>query len=216
MYAMATIEWRLSELMRMRGIRSTAALRRRLAEHRGEAPGLSQAQVYRLTEGQRPELLNLDTLGALCTALDTTPAELLTSDVAGVPSKVLDILLIDFALATGHYKLCGPGQAAADPNAKADNPGDPFGKVVAWLWRSGRAARAAQLVAEYLAEMRIHNPNHPAEGSRLTWSQLKQGIRTAINTPYDLSTDEVDELCAYLEANVPSYYGKPLVELEQP
>lgn len=212
---MTTIGWRLSELMRMRGIRSTAALHRKLSELRGEAPGLSKAQVYRLTEGRTPELLNLDTLGALCTALDTTPAELLTSDVAGVPNKVLDTLLGNFAGAAAHYTLCGVGPAAeVDPMLV--HPGDPFGQVVAWLWRTGRGPRAAQLVADYLAELRIHNPNHPAEGHRPTWSGLKYGIRMAINTPYELSRDDVDKLCAYLEANVPALYGTPLAELERP
>jgi DNA-binding Xre family transcriptional regulator len=213
---MVTIDWRLSELMRMRGIRSTAALRRRLAERRGEVAGLSQAQVYRLTEGRSPELLNLETLGALCTALDTTPAELLTSDIDGVPNPVLDILLGHFAMATAHYKLCGYGRAAGGTDSMMGHPGDPFGTVVAWLWRSGRGGRAAQLVADYMAEMRVYNPHRPAEGDMLTWTELRNGIRMAINTPYQLTTDEVDELCASLDVNVPIRYGKPLAELEQP
>lgn len=213
---MTTIDWRLSELMRMRGIRSTAALHRRLAERTGEAPGLSQAQVYRLTEGPAPALLNLDTLGALCAALDTTPAELLTRDVAGVQVEVLDVLLDYLPMANAHYKLCGYGRRADVDDPMMEHPGDPFGNVLAWLWRSGRSVRATQLVADYLTEMRRLNPNHPAEGSRLTWSRLRRGIRMAINTPYKLTEAELDALCTHLDETVADFCGAPLAELERP
>lgn len=71
-------------------------------------------------------------------------------------------------------------------------------------------------VADYLSEMRKHNPHSPEPGSRLTWDDLKFGIAMAIRTPYDLSETLVDELCAHLESAVPGFYGAPLAERRQP
>lgn len=210
------IDWRLPELMRMRGLKSTAALYRRLVERRGAAAGLSQAQVYRLADGG-PELLNLSTLEALCTTLDVTPAELLTNDIAGVPNSLLSTLLVGFALSTAHSNLCGHHRyRAGQPNVMMSHPGDSFGKVLAWLWRSGREQEAVTLVADLLAEMRQHNPYAPEPGGRLVWKDLAMGIRQAINAPYDLSKDQVDDLLAHLEAKVPAFYGTTLAELSTP
>ena len=207
------IDWRLSDLMKMRGLRSTRALHRLLIERVGETPGLSQAQVYRLAE-DGPARLNLATLGALCSTLDTTPADLLTSDIAGVPNRLLDTLLAGFAQAAAHNNLCTRARyEAGKPNAMMNHPGDSFGKVLSWLWRSGRHHKAVVLAADFLSEMRQHNPYAPEPGQRLTWADLRIGVGQAVNTPYDLSAEELNELCDHLETNIPSYYGTSLAEL---
>ena len=117
------------------------------------------------------------------------------------------------AIATAHQELCdGPphlGRVSA-------HPGDPFGRVPAWLWRTGQYANATQLVVDYLAEQRRHHPNAPEEGSRLTWRHLRQGLPLAINTPYELETDQVVELLEHLDTHVPSFYGLPASELDKP
>lgn len=91
--------------------------------------------------------------------------------------------------------------------------GDSFGKVLSWLWRSGRHHKAVVLAADFLSEMRQHNPYAPEAGQRLTWADLRIGIGQAVNTPYDLSAEELNELCDHLETNIPSYYGTSLAEL---
>lgn len=111
-----------------RAISALGRLQRRIVERHGEAAGLSQAPIHRVVEG--PELLKLRTLDALCGALETTPAELLTDDVAGVPDGVLRTLLANMAAASAHYILCS-GQRGG--TSLMSHPGDPVGKVLAWL-----------------------------------------------------------------------------------
>ncbi|QIX27002.1 helix-turn-helix transcriptional regulator [Nocardioides sp. JQ2195] len=60
------IEWRLRPVTAERELWQTSDLRRALEDV--GAPGLSQAQVYRLVSS-RPGRLNLDTLDALCRVL---------------------------------------------------------------------------------------------------------------------------------------------------
>lgn len=69
--------WRLPELMKAHGIRSTVELGPLLAE-RGVL--LSDVQVYRLAR-EIPERLHLRTLAALCDIFDCTPAEVIETYV---------------------------------------------------------------------------------------------------------------------------------------
>lgn len=126
-----------------------------------------------------------------------------SSPTVEVPSAVLDSLLASAAVHAAHYKLCPPHPHSS---ALVFHPGDPFGKVVAWLWASGQPDRAAILVADYLAQMRVHNPNHPDDGHRLTWARLRAGLPLAIH-PEQLDHDQVEEMLAFLDEKVPSYYG---------
>lgn len=66
-------EWRLREVMAAKGLFQTTDLRPLLAERGVE---LSEAQTYRLV-AQVPERLSLQTLAALCDALDCTPDDLI-------------------------------------------------------------------------------------------------------------------------------------------
>ncbi len=59
------------------------------------------------------------------------------------------------AAASADYNLCS-GQRGG--TSLMLHPGDPFGKVLAWLWRSGRSQHAVVFVADYLSEMRNHSP----------------------------------------------------------
>lgn len=68
------IEWRLRQVMADRNMWHTTDLQRALEN--STAPGLSQAQLYRLVAGQ-PGRLNLDTLDALCRVLECDVADLL-------------------------------------------------------------------------------------------------------------------------------------------
>lgn len=96
----------------------------------------------------------------------------------------------------------------------ANLPGDPFGKVLAWLWWAGRREDAAILVTDLLAELRVHNRESPEVGERVTWDGLRFGIQQAITGR--LLESSVDALCVYLDHEVPKYYGQPLAHLNQP
>lgn len=202
------ITWRLKELMTDRGIRSSAELARRLRDLRGEDGSLSDVQVYRLVE-QGPSRLSMDMLESLCVVLGTTPAELLTRDVVGLPSSMLGTFLAASAASAGHHNACAGRNASM-----RFHPGDPFGKALGWLWSTGRRDQAALLVADYLAEMRVHNPNR-VEGELLTWDDLKFGIRMALN-PNDVPLNEQDELIEHMDKHVPGLFGRPLDSLNDP
>jgi DNA-binding Xre family transcriptional regulator len=66
-------EWKLRELMALRGLFTTTQLGPLLAERGIE---LSASQVHRLVTG-RPERLALQVLAALCDILDVSPGELI-------------------------------------------------------------------------------------------------------------------------------------------
>lgn len=202
------ITWRLKELMTERGIRSSAELARRLRHLRGEASSLSDVQVYRLVE-QGPSRLSIDMLDSLCVVLETTPAELLTRDVEGLPTSLLSTLLVASASSAAHENACA-GRGAG----MRFHPGDSFGKVLGWLWRTGRRDRAALLVHDYLAQMRVHNP-HRVAGELLTWDDLKFGIRMALN-PADVPIDRQDEFIEYLDKHVPGMFGQSVKALNDP
>lgn len=79
---MTRTKWRLRMAAAEREIWSGAELRRLLAERAGLE--LSKPSVSALLTGQ-PKQLKLETLAALCTALDCTPNDLLEIDTTPVP-----------------------------------------------------------------------------------------------------------------------------------
>jgi DNA-binding Xre family transcriptional regulator len=70
---MIPIFWTLPTLMQQRGCYHTSDLHRRLSDAGLE---LSRQAIFRLVK-EPPERLALDTLGALCEALQCTPGDLL-------------------------------------------------------------------------------------------------------------------------------------------
>jgi len=78
------VTWRLRMAAAQRDVWSGAELRRLLAERAGLE--ISAASVSALLTKQ-PSQLKLSTLGALCTALDCTPNDLLEVDTSPVEAK---------------------------------------------------------------------------------------------------------------------------------
>lgn len=70
-------QWRLREVMATRGLFTASDLAPLLAQRGIE---LSSVQIWRLVT-QIPERLSLPVLAALCDILDTTPADLITTQV---------------------------------------------------------------------------------------------------------------------------------------
>ncbi len=76
-------DWKLRELMALRGLFITTQLGLLLAERGIE---LSVSQVHRLVTGT-PERLSLHVLAALCDILDTTPDELIPVTAANAEQR---------------------------------------------------------------------------------------------------------------------------------
>src|SRR5215468_3704926 len=81
---MVKISWRLRMAAAQREVWTGAQLRRLLAERAGLQ--LSAASVSALMTKQ-PSQVKLETLGALCTALECTPNDLLEVDITPVAAK---------------------------------------------------------------------------------------------------------------------------------
>jgi len=81
--AVVDYEWRLRQLMALRGLFTAAQLAPLLAAH---GVRLSDSQVWRLVTG-RPERLNLRTLVVLCEILDCTPDDLIERVQVAAPKK---------------------------------------------------------------------------------------------------------------------------------
>jgi hypothetical protein len=126
-----------------------------------------------------------------------------------VSDRILERLLTAEVCVSAHWNLCSP-HSVGDKS----HPGDPFGEVLAWLWTTGRRDRAALFVADYLAEMRVHNPHAPEEGSRLTLDALLMGVGFAVSASMD--QPEIKTLQDFLADQVPRYYGEAPKRLNTP
>lgn len=126
-----------------------------------------------------------------------------------VPVTVLQTLVAAAATSSAHYQLCNPNCAT-----RGNHPGDPLGKVLSWLWMAGREADCVELVSDYLAEMREHNPHRPEVGDRLTLGGLLLGIRQALD--WRLEDGQSDDLITFLEGRVPKFYGVTPKRLNAP
>ena len=76
-------QWKLREIMAMRGLFTTTHLAPLLAERGIE---LSASQIHRLVTGT-PERLSLPVLAALCDLLEVTPAELILTHADNTARK---------------------------------------------------------------------------------------------------------------------------------
>lgn len=117
------------------------------------------------------------------------------------PPAVLETMLVDVAVATAHDDLCSPNNSMK--RGDVWSPGDPFGKVLAWLWTTGQEDHAASLVADLVAQVRYHNP-HGVE-PRLAFSDLLDGIPMSL--PNGTSQETADALVGHLREVVPRYFG---------
>ena len=127
-----------------------------------------------------------------------------------VPMRILRTLLVAQASSSGHYKLCENSASTA----LMGHPGDPLGRVLSWLWSAGRQDDCVRLVTDYLAEMREHNPHRPDMGERLTWDELKTGLRHAADPK--LTEEQSARLVEFLEVRVPRQFGSALKRLNSP
>lgn len=105
------------------------------------------------------------------------------------------------AVSEAHWLLCeGANKPAPGGNWLLS---DNFGRVLAWLWESGQQFKAADMVAELVAELRNHSPHRTSP--RPGFSDLKWGLRSSLPTQF--SGEDAKRLMDYLDEIVPDIYG---------
>lgn len=117
------------------------------------------------------------------------------------PESVMVKLLAHLAVSTAdlyHHE-------SGDPD-RVFHPGDAFGAVLAWLWRTGQETRAVQLVVDLTAELREHNPH--AGPPRLAFSRIVSGI--GFSLPNDFTGRQREDLTARLNADVPGWFSESI------
>jgi hypothetical protein len=82
------------------------------------------------------------------------------------------------------------------------HPGDPFGIVLAWLWED-RRDQAAVFVADYMAQLRVHDEFVDPDEPKVRFEDLLRSLHRALPARFT----DTDALVAYLRAEVPQYYG---------
>lgn len=115
-----------------------------------------------------------------------------------MPASTLDVLphlLTGFARAEAHDLIHDEDTAAGEPV----HPGDPVGKVTAWLWLTGQRRRLVGMFNTLLSEMRrqVDTP-HPVP----TDDDLLDGLQLAL--PPDFPDEQVTPLLEYLRAELPT------------
>jgi hypothetical protein len=108
------------------------------------------------------------------------------------------ILITSFAIAEADLHLRGFRRTRDE----LFHPGDNFGKITYWLWRTDKSA-LWRMMADYMAEVRLHNPRAPEPA--LAFSKLLAGLKFAL--PSYVSAKESKLLVAEAAAKVPSYFG---------
>lgn len=114
-----------------------------------------------------------------------------------VPYRVFHHLLTGF--------VCDEGRDLASDYKKGEvaHPGDPFGRVFAWLWDLDRDI-ATHLVADLLAEARRAAKKGQDE---VRFSDLLDGLHFALPT-HLAHHEQYATVRGYLEAEVPKRYGR--------
>lgn len=109
-----------------------------------------------------------------------------------IPPMLLDVLLDSYADHTARWM--------ATSGTPLPHPGDPFGKVLAWLWSSRREEGAVEMVDNLYRQ--LEEAPGPEWDIPFTWEGLLQGI--ALSLPGSLEDSARDDLLAELRARTPA------------
>lgn len=119
-----------------------------------------------------------------------------------VPTRVYELLRAGFVRHWAHWQLQAQRASGGYKPGDVVHPGDPFGTVLAWLWSTDKD-ETALFVAEYLADLRVHDELAGEPGARIKLDDLLISLELAL--PDDV--DEPDAMVAWLCSRVPKYYG---------
>ena len=114
-----------------------------------------------------------------------------------VPSQVLDLLIDTFA--THEASLLVEEWTIAGARESFVHPGAPFGRVVAWLWRTDRQY-AMQTLGEWLAMVRRGVADHDLTPT-VTVDDLVAGLRRSL--PPTFPDEQRDDLVVAARRELP-------------
>ncbi|WP_159080852.1 hypothetical protein [Nocardia suismassiliense] len=125
------------------------------------------------------------------------PDAVLMSSAAEMPRHIRDALLSTFVVREADRAITDFGAR----RGHFAHIGDPFGKILAWLWRTN-PDEAMQYLTQYLMHLRDHHPNRPEPPIRL------DDVLTALRLAIDITDDEYTAICDQARTEVPSRYGE--------
>lgn len=174
-----------------------------------EASGVAASTIARIEAGAMdPSLETVSKLAAAAELGGRVVKSMTTEQLWGASAKLIpdpvvrtmcahtamaaaDQVLVGFKLPEGGYQS---GQAV--------HPGDAFGKVLAWLWLTDRAAAMLMLV-DFCSQLRDHG-HDPVP---VTLNDVLTGLTFAM--PARFPDSEFEALIAEARRIVPSMYGRP-------
>ena len=92
-----------------------------------------------------------------------------------VPTDVLSTLLAGFVAREAARSL----QSTRGTRPSLLQPGDSFGRVFAWAWARDHTM-AMILLADYLAELRVHGPGAPDVTPPISLDEVLNALRIAL------------------------------------
>jgi hypothetical protein len=110
-----------------------------------------------------------------------------------IPDNVFAHLRNGLVFETAHYLLAG------HPEQPVLHPGEAFGQVLTWLWRTDQDA-AMKLVVDLLASVRYHAPG---SDKNIRLDDLLAGIAFSIHA---MSDEEAGALLARARTAVPDHF----------
>lgn len=173
-----------------------------------EASGVAASTIGRIESGAMDP--SLETVSKLAAGAElggrivkTMTAEQLWGESAKlIPNPVMRTMCAHTAMAAADQVLEGFRIGAGYQPGQAVHPGDPFGKVLAWLWLTDRAA-AMLTLADFCAHLR----DHGRDPAPVTLDDVLAGLTYAMPTRFP--DPEFDALIAEARRVVPGMYGRP-------
>jgi hypothetical protein len=118
-----------------------------------------------------------------------------------VPQHIYDLLRAGFLEAEADWLVARyPDYAAND----LVYPGDPFVRVLTWLWRDDPPL-AMDFLAGYLARLRMWSPLLTPDRPRIRFTDLLDSL--FVVPPAGFTRAEADQLVAAARREVPKYFG---------
>lgn len=118
-----------------------------------------------------------------------------------MPSQLFDIVLGGFVSHSATFLLKLLEDRGYARGETIVSPGDPFGRVLAWLWGEHPSV-AMSMVAMYVAELRYHHPNRLTDPP-IAFEDVLRWLPLALDT----SDEETHSLIAQAREKVPEYFA---------
>lgn len=119
----------------------------------------------------------------------------MNSDHDGVPEQVLGAMMAGVAFQAAHLT---PEPTENHGPSSVFLPGESFGRVLAWLWRSGRHDEVLELVDSYMEGLERRELQVTLlEGPVMLWNRLWDGMPKTVGAEV-LDSVGVGAMCTYI------------------